>query len=495
MIRIYLLSILTAQLDIHTIHLDPGKFATMTATNTRTGDEVLESARSSIIRVDIESHEDLSAGPPVYTSSTTAGEETLDAEAVQAEKSAASSSRNGNDAPAVPQPQFDSVNSTHTESLHRAHTSPDISRQTSLPSDLPPDYFTELTNNAASVHIKRCSLLPERPATWLVKRKNMCLCPLSAAVLVKEGLVRQKDLELVSRSSGIKRDPSDPLSAAAFFTYDLVSDVMLGLIQGPVEIGRQAGLRANKATKEQANDNNNNNPYAQHTQTAPQEDSLFRPHTARSLSSPAASTTTTTPLDPRPSRETESQSIESKTSKSSRSAPEAAKQIAIGTGKGLGQIIGAALKAPMTFSHGMTRGFHNVPKLYGEEVHEYENVVDFRSGISVSAKGFGHGVYGGVADLFVKPVLGAQEDGLAGFAKGVGKGVGNIVCKPAAGMIGLVGYSSVGLYKEIQSINFGGRDDAVNVVVGLGEAELEQASDAARLDIVRTWCSVVMRSK
>jgi hypothetical protein len=66
--------------------------------------------------------------------------------------------------------------------------------------------------------------------------------------------------------------------------------------------------------------------------------------------------------------------------------PNAAKQVAIGTGKGLGRIVGVGLKAPMTFTHGITRGFHNVPKLYGEQVREYENITDLRSGMSVSFK-------------------------------------------------------------------------------------------------------------
>jgi hypothetical protein len=69
-----------------------------------------------------------------------------------------------------------------------------------------------------------------------------------------------------------------------------------------------------------------------------------------------------------------------------KSAMGAAGQVAKGTGKGLGKIVGAGFKAPMTFTHGLTRGFHNVPKLYGEEVREYENVVDIKSGLLVSAK-------------------------------------------------------------------------------------------------------------
>jgi hypothetical protein len=63
--------------------------------------------------------------------------------------------------------------------------------------DLPPDYFTELTNNAAAVHTKRCSILKERPATWLIKGKSMALCPLAATVLMKEGLLKSKQLELL----------------------------------------------------------------------------------------------------------------------------------------------------------------------------------------------------------------------------------------------------------------------------------------------------------
>lgn len=64
----------------------------------------------------------------------------------------------------------------------------------------------------------------------------------------------------------------------------------------------------------------------------------------------------------------------------------AAKEIAISTGKGLGKMVGAGFKAPMTYTHAITRGFHNIPKLYNGGAREYENVVDLRSGITVSGK-------------------------------------------------------------------------------------------------------------
>ena len=147
----------------------------------------------------------------------------------------------------------------------------------------------------------------------------------------------------------------------------------------------------------------------------------------------------------------------------------------------------------MNFTHGISRGFHNVPKLYGEQVREYENITDLRSGLSVSAKGFGHGISDGLSDFFVKPIQGAQKEGVKGFAKGCGKGVGNLVCKPASGAIGLVGYSFVGVYKQLQGINFSGKDSAGDVMRYQGEEEYEHAPKELKLEVVNWWCQVMMR--
>jgi hypothetical protein len=110
-------------------------------------------------------------------------------------------------------------------------------------------------------------------------------------------------------------------------------------------------------------------------------------------------------------------------------------------------------------------------------------------------QGFGHGLTDGISDFFIKPVQGAQKEGIIGFGKGVGKGIGNLICKPAAGAIGIVGYSSVGVYKQIQGINFGKKGAAFDVVTKLGEAEYEQANEFVRKYIVRTWCEETMKLK
>ena len=56
-------------------------------------------------------------------------------------------------------------------------------------------------------------------------------------------------------------------------------------------------------------------------------------------------------------------------------------------GKGISRIVGAGLKSPMDFTLGIARGFHNAPKLYGDDtVRPQEKVTDFQSGLKAAGK-------------------------------------------------------------------------------------------------------------
>ncbi|KAF2004569.1 glycosyltransferase family 1 protein [Amniculicola lignicola CBS 123094] len=442
--------------------------------------------------------------PPAYALSVADNEVSLDAESMHEEKR-----------PISPVPS--SPSTLRAESDTGSHTPPEEqppplpARPTVLAaySSHAPVYISSLATEAALAHVRRCSLLPNRPAVWLVKKKDLALSPLAAAVLVKEGLIRYKDLEPISQSAGIKRDPSDPLSGILFATYDTVGDIMLGLVQGPMEASRQITPALIRLERKR------NEGQQQQQQQQQEEEEVEggggepRPilHEASPLLAPhpppingprgAENPHPTHPEPPVPnptSWEPKVQpSNEPKPSPpSAPRTPNAGKQIATETGKGLGRIVGASLKAPMTFSHAITRGFHNIPKLYGEEVREHENITGMSSGLAVSAKGFGHGLGDGLRDFFVKPIEGAREDGSKGFIKGVGKGIGNVVCKPAAGAVGLVGYSFVGLYKEIEKLGKG-NNSAEELYIWQGETERGQATDEERLDIVKRWCQALSR--
>lgn len=49
--------------------------------------------------------------------------------------------------------------------------------------------------------------------------------------------------------------------------------------------------------------------------------------------------------------------------------------------------MGAGLKSPMDFTLGLARGFHNAPKLYGDNtVRPQEKVKDFSSGLKAAGR-------------------------------------------------------------------------------------------------------------
>lgn len=189
-------------------------------------------------------------------------------------------------------------------------------------------YLAEPLTTAALVGTRACSILPDRPALWLVRKKKAALSALAATILLKEGLIAPKDLALISQEAGVRRDPTDPLSGIFLSTYDTLGEMMLGIIAGPVEVGRQA------------------TPFLAGTERMRDGGVVSR----------------------------------------SSDAKEAAKLVAIETGKGIGQIVVAGLKVPMFLSNGLARGFHNLPKVYGERVRDYENVTGWKSGLVVSAK-------------------------------------------------------------------------------------------------------------
>ncbi|KAF2713088.1 hypothetical protein K504DRAFT_449845 [Pleomassaria siparia CBS 279.74] len=432
--------------------------------------------------------------PPAYIQPVASTEHTIDAQAHEQENTGVSGNPSPyRDFPDPPDPSDSSDSPDSTDSprtLRASSPSPSPSLQGGPSGTQSPSSFTKIGQDAALAYVRRCSVLPTRPAVWLVKRKNFVLSSLAAAVLCREGLVRSKDLVLISQYSGIKRDATDPLSAVAFATYDTVGEIMNGVIAGPMEGYRQVAPML--AMHEERQHNVGNSNFQASTPPTQYQSLSDRPGT------PSADQIPSSPLhlysDNYATFDAEHQPTPTHhDSDTSEDTTNAAISVAVGTGKGLGRIVGAGLKAPMTFTHGLTRGFHNMPKLYGEEVRDYENITDIRSGLSVSAKGLALGITDGLTDFFTKPIQGAQAGGVLGFAKGFGKGIGNLVCKPSAGAIGLVGYSFVGVYKEIQGINFSGKDSAGDLARWQGEEEYEGASKEVKLEVVNRWCQIMMR--
>jgi len=132
---------------------------------------------------------------PEYTQQVAGGEISVDAESTQNEKQ-----RNQDHSPA-----YDPLPSSEPRSLREEHEhdiQQDVSEQENpshTRSPNPPTLthnFTEADATACLASVRACSILHDRPAVWLVKRKSLALSPLAAAVLTKEGLLQPKDLHL-----------------------------------------------------------------------------------------------------------------------------------------------------------------------------------------------------------------------------------------------------------------------------------------------------------
>lgn len=104
----------------------------------------------------------------------------------------------------------------------------------------------------------------------------------------------------------------------------------------------------------------------------------------------------------------------------------------------------------MDLSLAIAQGFHNAPRLYGDNtVRTPPRISGFHSGLRAAGSEFTFGIYDGVTGLVLQPYHGARKNGALGFVQGVGKGIGGFVLKDLAAIFGPFGYTLKGLHKEL----------------------------------------------
>jgi hypothetical protein len=65
------------------------------------------------------------------------------------------------------------------------------------------------------------------------------------------------------------------------------------------------------------------------------------------------------------------------------------------------------------------------PSVQFNDIFSIRRPKDAKAGLSSGLKSIAKGVIGGVAGLVAAPVVGAQQHGISGFAKGVATGAGS----------------------------------------------------------------------
>jgi len=272
----------------------------------------------------------------------------------------------------------------------------------------------------------RCSILPGLKATWKVKKSDTRLSPLAASLLIDEGKIRVDQLTILhTRSYDSSKAPYDPISGGAGALVGTIGNMMGGVTDIPTDIFRHMSRAFSNKSKNEGKEE-------------------LKPMTLQS---------------------------------------------GIDAGKGVARVVTAGLKSPMDFTVALTKGFHNAPKLYGDKtVRDMPEVNDFSGGVKAATMGLGQGFVDGISGLLTQPAKGAREEGFAGLIKGFGKGIGGVIFKPAAGIYGVPGYLSQGVYQELrQRITLRSDADIVAGRIIEGKEALKHISAGERKEIAAAW--------
>jgi UDP:flavonoid glycosyltransferase YjiC (YdhE family) len=396
----------------------------------------------------------------------------------------------------------------------------------------------------------RCSIAPSKAAVWRLKRTEVRLSALAACTLATEGLLDFKDLKLYRpREYEADDGPPEPISGGAGALTGTISTMMMGVADFPVAALKALRIHPDAAPKKTATDPQSTSEESPSEQQSSQPGSSNRELTASTSSrsdSPArgASAGASFNLDesfakmgsphltaegktdgeksrssslaaalqgrlgnqlrPRSGSRSGSTSRSSSPHRTNTNQSQASTQsqsqggetnlrevidAAFGTSKGVSRIVGAGFKSPMDFTHALAKGFHNAPKLYGDEsVRKPDKITDFRSGLRAATKEFGFGMFDGITGLVTQPMEGAKKEGAAGFIKGFGKGIGGIVLKPGAAIFGIPAYTMKGVYKELQQLS---GSSVQNYIIAArtaqGYDEWHRSSAQERQEIIRRW--------
>ncbi|KAE8153720.1 UDP-Glycosyltransferase/glycogen phosphorylase [Aspergillus avenaceus] len=348
----------------------------------------------------------------------------------------------------------------------------------------------------------RCAVAPSRAAAWRVRRTPVQLSPFAACTLMDAGLLELADLKLLrAQEYATDEGPWDPISGGFTAFVRAFSGMTVGLADVPAETWRGIRRPTGRSRPESSASSAATTPASRSRQSLAGEDApgLVRHsshRSARSLSRAHGATpgpSTPSAVDPGrgPSRRRSRQGADA-----AAPPPDMMRPTGVHVTKGAGRFVKAVVQGPVDMSVNFARGFHNMPRLWGDDtVRPQERVSDFKSGVKAVGREFGYGWYDGVTGLVTQPWRGAQKGGAGGFVKGIGKGFGGFIAKPSAALFGILGHTMQGVSKEVQKL-FGNDVQSYIVAsrVAQGYEEWLAGSDAEKQDVITRTTPDVGRS-
>lgn len=338
-------------------------------------------------------------------------------------------------------------------------------------------------------HSMRCSILSDRVAVWTLKRTNLRLSALAAELLIEKKKIQWKDLRLCRHYEWNDFEgPGEPVTGAGAVLANSAGGIAKGIGGMPVrwaksirrkekreqrrkerresrvqrrssdidccpQLNEHTHQKRGPEDEEGGNDGDLPHGGQQGVEShLPEPDTLpgrahegFEKHGNGQNGELAKPT-----MDDAPVSDDYATSAIGSEGSDEHLAQDLARDLAEDTGHGFAKTGEALAKAPMDLSLAIAQGFHNAPRLYGDDtIRTPPRISGFHSGLRAAGYEFTFGVYDGVTGLVLQPYHGARKNGALGFVQGVGKGIGGFVLKDLAAIIAPFGYTLKGVHKEL----------------------------------------------
>ncbi|KAI0480059.1 hypothetical protein GGR56DRAFT_251657 [Xylariaceae sp. FL0804] len=325
----------------------------------------------------------------------------------------------------------------------------------------------------------RCSILEDRVAVWRVKDTSLRLSALAADLAVSRGLISWRRLRLVRHKEWNDFEgPGEPVTGIAGSLMGTVGDLFSGVGSVPYRMAKTSHKRAERKKKKMERRNQKQQAAAQRSSGFPFPQQGKKPNEAQNTAADASALPNGTPIP---------------TGTPGTTAPlePAQEEYLHDIQKGVGKSGRALARAPVDLSLALAQGFHNAPRLYGDQtVRRPIRVTGIKSGLRAAGNEFIYGIYDAFTGLVRLPVMGAKEDGFKGALTGIGMALIGFVLKDLAAIFGPIGYTLKGITKEItggkQQVKYLRRARIIQAqreLHALPEAESRALAD----DVVKAW--------
>ncbi|KAK0621464.1 hypothetical protein B0T17DRAFT_641340 [Bombardia bombarda] len=345
--------------------------------------------------------------------------------------------------------------------------------------------------NLAGKNSMRCSILEDRVACWQLKNTNMRLSPMAANFAVEKGYASWKKLRLLRHNEWNDFEgPGEPVTGVAGSLMSSVGDVFGGIGGVPYRVAKGAKKRTERKKKHEKKKEEKRKQIASSSggkkNNKVDEKETGSKNNKSDKKDDKKDNIQETREDRSPMERRDTQ-LTSSTLGEENPAEEIANEV----GKGAAKTATALARAPVDLSLALAQGFHNAPRLYGDDtVRRPTRVTGIKSGLRAAGHEFVFGIYDGWTGVVRLPVRGARDGGLRGFVTGVGMGLTGFVLKDIAAIIGPVGYTLKGIVKQAER----GRQPYKYVRrarIVQGQREVRQLGEKERQardeEVVRGW--------